>query len=236
MKANSKNSEGPDLESVSVAVFDVCDTLYYSNTTHDFIGYLARHKFGSLRRVIYYLVNHKLSPLRYALIALSVYSGRDLHKKIAVRLLKGISEIEIDALARVFVRNYLNSRKIVEAHQRLKELCDDGSEIVLCSSSIEPVVSAVASELKVGNFTCTTLEYNGNVLTGQIKEDITGKKVEALSKYLGVAVPDHAISDNRDDLSLLLVARQGTAVVHSNRNFEFWNEQDVEMIDLRKLK
>lgn len=234
MNANSKNRVGQNINTGPVAVFDICDTLYYSNTTHDFIGYLARQKFGPLRRILYYVVNHRLSPVRYALIILSVSSGLDLHKKIAVRLMKGISGAEISALARDFVRTFLAGRKIAEVHQRLKEFSNNGSEIVLCSTSIEPVVAAVAAELSVGNFTCTTLEYDGNVLTGRIKADITGKKVEALRNDLGVATPDHAISDNREDLSMLLVAGRGTAVVHSDRKFDFWKEKDVEMIDLRK--
>lgn len=227
----SKNK--PDLP--QVAVFDVCDTLYYSNTTHDFIDFVARQKFSGAKRLSHRALNSRKSPLRYALILTSIATGRDLHKKFNVSLLKGIRRAELDELARQFIKEYLNTRKIKQTHAMLDELRLDGTRIVLCSSSIEPVVRQIAAELEIKDFVCTTLEFSGDVFTGRIAREIADRKNEALKNETLSGEIDWAVSDNKGDAGLLATAlTRRIAVVHNQKNLEFWKQHQVEILDLRQ--
>jgi HAD superfamily phosphoserine phosphatase-like hydrolase len=214
-----------------IAVFDICDTLYYSNTTHDFVDFCLAARKASIKRLAGMLLTGRFSPLRYFGITVSVLTGKDLPRAAKVFLLKGLSESELRETARDFVREYLEPRKIKQAQRIVSDSVSDGVTAVLCSSSIEPVVRAVAESLNIENFVCTTLEFQNGTFTGRLAADVTGRKLD----HLRTAVPNScivlAVSDNKTDLELLLAANRGVAMVYGERSREFWKGHGIETID-----
>lgn len=218
-------------EQVKIAVFDVCDTLYYSNTTHDFIRYIHSGRRGK-RKAGFQLLNHRFSPLRPALVGFGILTGNDVFRKANIGLLKGMGVAESLALAREFVREFLGRKKIEQTHGLVREFQGKGFDVVICSSSIEPVVRAVAEELGIEEFYSAELEFSGGRLTGRLAHDPTGRKLESLAKYRGNARIELAVSDNLSDASLLRAAKRGIAVVHRADKRRFWKDLDLELIDL----
>ncbi|MBK9438850.1 MAG: hypothetical protein IPN51_12880 [Chloracidobacterium sp.] len=68
-----------------------------------------------MKRYLHKVVNAKYSPLLYLMIVVSVGTGWDAAKSINLRLLKGLAEDELNALAVDFVTEYLGTRHINEA-------------------------------------------------------------------------------------------------------------------------
>lgn len=213
---------------MGVAVFDVCDTLYFSNTTHDFVSFVV--SVGGRGKIRHAVLNSKYLPFRYALIAISRYIGRDPLRSYNVGMLRGYSSEELQALARRFVKEYLRERRIDVVHEMMEESTALGRRIVLCSTSIEPVVAAIAEDLQVQTIICSRLDHAKGICTGTIVDDVGAFKLDRV-RALGVLDEiDVAVSDNLDDLDLLKAARQGIAVVHTDRKESFWRSQGVETI------
>ena len=223
--------ETKSLMTESAAVFDVCDTLYYSNTTHDFIRFVAKEAAGPARRSAFKMLDHQLSPLRYLLVGVGLITGRDVFKMLSVAILKGMKDEEVRRVAERFVDEFLEMRKVPQTHKLIEQSARDGLRIVLCSSSIEPVVAAVAKRLGVRDFVCATLETESGRYTGRIQEDPTGKKLSVLRRISNLKI-DCAVSDNLSDLELLSAARRGIAVTHNERKRRFWAGRNFEVIDL----
>lgn len=219
-------------KSIRTAVFDVCDTMYYSNTTHDFVRFVFNEKPFSFRKFIYKLFNSKLFPLRYLFIIIGIISGWDLLKKINVYLLKGMSFTQLSILAVRFVSEFLYDKQISQIHYLIDKYRKDGLRVVLCSSSIEPVIRAVAESLGIKYFVCTTLQFEGEIFTGKILEEITSKKLEILEKRELLGKIEYAVSDNLTDLELLSAAKQGIAVVHNKKKWKAWEKYHFEIIKL----
>ena len=221
-----------DAYPAGLAVFDVCDTLYYSNTTHDFVRYFSENLARRDRKVLFHLLNHRLSPLRYGLIAVSVATGSDLFRKASIRLLRGVKESELATCAARFIAEVLDMRKIERTHHMISEYRKLGLEVVLCSSSIEPVVREVATYLGVSASVSTILETREGILTGRIIDDPTGRKLAVLRERYGNTRIAYAVSDNVSDLELLLAADHGIAISHNTRKSRFWKDRKIELIDL----
>lgn len=216
------------------AIFDVCDTLYYSNTTHDFIRFVVDGDAMSFRKALYGVINSRLLPFRYAGIFLGLKLKYDIMKRFNIRMLKGRTRNELDSLAKEFTETFLSERKIVQTHALLKEQIEQGHRIVLCSSSLEPVVGAVAKELMIKDFAATTLEYEDEVFTGEVIADITEQKLEVMKKLELAHNIVLAVSDNTSDLELMLAAQKAVAIVHDRRKENFWRGHSFKTILLNQ--
>lgn len=215
---------------IETAVFDICDTLYYSNTTHDFVRFVMQPTPISIRKVIYTILNSKRLPLRYFLIFLSVKTGRDLLRAYNVRLLREKSKTELQNLARSFVADYLSEKKIRQIHDLVASYKNRGFRVVLSSSSIEPVVAAVAEALKISHYVSTTLEYDHGAFTGKISRDITNDKIRALKERDLLGELKFAASDNTSDVDLLIYADKAIAIVHNTEKEAFWLRHKIDTI------
>jgi phosphoserine phosphatase len=216
--------------SQTAAVFDVCDTLFFSNTTHDFVKFVVARE-GGTRWLIHNIFNSRFSPFRYFFIGLSVFAGWDYLRKFNLRLLSGRSKEELDGLSNKFVGEFLHDRKITAIHALLNKSLSNGDRVVLCSSSIEPVVAAVAAKLKVKEYVSTTLEYENGVFSGFIADDVSNTKLTHLRKNGVECEIGLAVSDNISDLDLLKAARRSYAVAYSNRKKDFWRKCNIETLD-----
>ena len=95
-----------------VFVFDVCDTLFYSNTTFDFLHFVLAQRGTAAQRATLRALTARWSPLFVGLVVWQKITGGDPVKAAALGLLKGISKEELYALGRRFVAEFLPARRI----------------------------------------------------------------------------------------------------------------------------
>lgn len=210
--------------STRYVVSDICDTLFFSNTTFDFIRYCAAQGLlGASGRRRWSLLLRRQSPLFWVLAVGNKLLKKDLHKAAAAALLAGYDPAIVESWAGAFYRDYLVPRKIPQAFALLEEL-GGSSEPVLASSSIEPVVAQIAKALHIRHYVATTLEVRNGKYTGRIALDLTGRKQEALTRLLQLDRDSLAavLSDNTTDRSLMELARKGYAICYNDRQRQFW--------------
>lgn len=217
-----------------LAVFDVCDTLFYSNTTHDFIAFVVSGpEYSLFLRIAYLLLLGRLSPLRYVLIAISVWSGWDVPRALGLRFLSGLTYVELEKAADLFTSSFLSNVKVSQTQNMLRAARDAGFRVVLCSSSIEPIVLAIGRDM--GDVDCvgSKLEFHDGIFSGLVSKDTTGRKAEIVRDSYPGAKIELAVSDNLSDIDLLLLAENAFAVIHSSEKLDFWRQYEFEIVDLR---
>ncbi len=229
MPASSSLSAAP-----TVHVFDVCDTLFYSNTTFDFIRFaLERGQQGGSLRLLS-LLSVRWSPLFLGLSVWQKLRGGDPIKTAALRLLKGFSRARLYQLGEEFAADFLEPLKLTRPHQLLAELgAQPGGRTVLISASLDPVIAAIARRLGT-EFKSSELEYDaqGNCL-GRLRRDLTGQKLVALSELLAGAERPAltVVTDNFTDRELVKAAAQRHVVVHRPGAKQFWQDLNPDFIE-----
>ena len=208
-----------------IIVFDVCDTLYYSNTTFDFLGFLFSNNW--FKKTLFWFYTTKYSPVFVFLVVLSKLLKEDFVKKKSLKLLKGYPKSALESQAVVFVEDVLETKKVRETQRLLQEAIKSSKEVVLLSASIDVVVQAIARRLHVKSES-SLLAYENGVCLGYLKSDLSGKKRD----YLALDLIDEltVYSDNYTDLSLLKAATNAVGVVCSEEQERFWRKQKIDVL------
>jgi phosphoserine phosphatase len=213
----------------SLLACDVCDTLYKSNTTFDFLKFFLR-KQAPFRFAILNCMTRKWSPLFYALMILGKLREVDLPRVLSLKLLNGYNLSAVEENAASFVKTFLRPRvnqKIVDL--LLKEAAN--ANIVLVSSSIAPVIKAISDEFGFP-FYASALEHSEGILTGALTNDLTGKKhtiVNKIVKELGTKTLI-VVTDNRSDYELVSMASERYIVISDDNHKKFWLALNPEFI------
>ena len=221
-----------DAKKQNVLVFDVCDTLFYSNTTYDFIAYVLKGtsitKYYTLQALI-----KRSSPLAWPFMVMARVSGVDWPKKMALQLLKGLSKDELYRLGRSFLADFLNTCKIQQTHSLLTQAHPEGTQLFLLSASLDPVIAAVAESVGA-SFKSTELEYTSNgIFTGRIKKEMTGQKLAELQLLLKNT--DYRLTvatDNFTDRSLVEAAHKRYVVIYNEKGKAYWKDLSPDFIQL----
>src|SRR5207249_10482882 len=90
-----------------IIVADICNTLFDSNTTFDFVRYCINTGRLKCNRLLYHAIFSKISPLFVGMAILQKFTRTDLHKKMAVHLFKNKSTQEVRNWATSFLKEYL---------------------------------------------------------------------------------------------------------------------------------
>lgn len=197
-------------------IFDICDTLYRSNTTMDFCEYRA---IGFQKRILKFSKTFLGKVINKFLINLFNY---DWIRSIHIKTLKNIEISIIERDADSFVDNYLNNKKIEEVHKYLETF--NKNEVILVSATIDPVAKAISKSLGNINYLSTTLNYKDSICLGTIKEDLLGNK----QKYFQDKKIDFIITDNKSDLQLCKLSKK-IIIVSKKKNLEFWKKQNLRI-------
>jgi phosphoserine phosphatase len=200
-------------------IFDVCNTLYKSNTTFDYIKYVLKKENQIFKLYYFYLLNNKYSPIFTFLFIINKIAKKDFNKSISLKLLKGFTKIKLEKYAEKFYTEYLVTTEINETKKILSDAIIEHNKVILLSSSIEPVVKTIANNLNVSYFS-TTLNFNNNVFTGEIKHDLTGKKHNCLP--LNIISESTVVTDNFTDYKILQLAAKKIIVVNSKADMGKW--------------
>lgn len=203
-----------------IIVFDVCGTLYNSNTTFDFIEHFLASK---SRKTI---LTNKI--LRKILAVFSYIYGEDLARKLIIRKLSGVSKFDLEKSAKSFVKTVLAHKKIDLVHKILIEQNNQVNEIVLCSASLDVIVNEIANELNVKKHYASELEVSSKdkTYTGRLKSDLQGKK-SLLFKEI-----DWVLTDNKDDLDIISISKKST-IVSFKKDIKFWLGRKINVSILK---
>lgn len=169
-------------------IFDICGTLYNSNTTMDFCEYRTagfQKMFLKFSKTFLGKVINKLSVK---------FFNFDLIRMLHIRSLKDLDINTLQKDANDFVEQYLEKKKIDEVHNILKNY--DKNDVI--SATIEPLAKAIAQKLGGLKYISTTLEYKEDKCLGKIKDDLLGNKQHHFKNH----DIEFIITDNKSDLSL----------------------------------
>lgn len=216
-----------------IVIFDVCDTLYSENTTFGFIRFALRDHLWF--RVYDRLLTSRSSPVFLVIAVLERVFRIDLTKMLAVRCLKGFEREELERAATRYVTERLQGLQVTETHERLSEHKVKGDYIVLISSSLAPVVAAVAAQFDV-EWHASQLEMREGRCGGRLASDLTGRKkdiADDIRARVGSYHPLTVYTDNLTDRLLVEGADHPVVIIPRNKTRAKWSGVDAEFLFLR---
>jgi HAD superfamily phosphoserine phosphatase-like hydrolase len=204
-----------------IVVCDVCDTLYRSNTTFDFLKFVFQ-KEGILKHLALQIMTSKWSLVYYILIVGSKILEKDMIRSLSVRLLAGYSYSRILSLAGEFFDHYLNERKNKKIFELLIQEKKE-NYVILVSSSIDPVIKTIANQHGF-SYLSSVLEVKEGKITGRFRSDLTHKKHEEVKELMEKSPSGRlvVITDNHSDFKLVEMADERYVVIQSEKEKKFW--------------
>lgn len=207
----------------TIKIFDICGTLYHSNTTVDFC------KWSENRFLIKNLLKFSTTlPGRIINKVLEKVFHYDWIRSVHIWSLKGKSISLIDIQADQFVSEYLDNKKVQDIHELMALM--DKKDIILVSATLLPVAKAIANHLGILRFYGTTLGIENNHYTGKIERDLSGKK-HILFENLKV---DFIATDNLDDCTLCSMSAE-VIIVSKAKHLKLWSKKNIRIDRLIKV-
>ena len=192
---------------MNLIIFDICGTLYKSNTTFEFFRFL-KPNYHSILFSLPFRVISKI--LRYFKI--------DILRYLVIKSLSGYSKDFLYEKALEFYDYFLVNDKQSEIIDLL-EIQKNQGYVILASASIDPVVHAIAKRLGIASYLSSQLEYCDNMATGYLSNDLLGKKITALETQ----EIDLLVTDNKSDIDLFNISKR-SIIISQERNLLFWEK------------
>jgi HAD superfamily phosphoserine phosphatase-like hydrolase len=213
---------------MKIAVFDVCGTLYDSNTTFDFLdNYFRDDKKYMLFRKFSKSLPGKL--LNYPFYRFFQY---DIIRMIATGFLKGCSKSQLKDATKSFVNEELENKIKKNIHQLLNEYKQKGYAIILMSGSYSMIVEHVSAYVGADGFFASELEVQEDYYTGKYKSDQLFNKKEILFTRYPNITELIVVSDNRTDYELMNAADKGYAICNKSKQVSFWQSKKLSHVEI----
>lgn len=209
-----------------IVIFDVCGTLYYSNTTFEFLHFLYdRNKLFNLFTLL-----RKSIPIRALnMLILRVFKF-DAVRYFALKFLSSMTLENANQKTDEFVRS-LSSKKILKMHDLLSTYkTEPGTKVILMSASLDIIIEKIAQHLDVQNFYASKLEFNGLKCKGRISIDLYGKKSELIKNIIVEGIPVVFITDNFNDYPVKSLV-DDFKVISFQKDLKFWKGK-VDQLNL----
>lgn len=198
-----------------IVVFDICGTLFKSNTTFDFLDYvLVSNKKYQLYKKIFGLFIWKFFNKLLRQIC-----DLDLTRIIAISFLKNYDREDLRKKANCFydkclvLKSNINVINILNAYRQ-----NLPCRIIILSATIDIVAEVIAKKLKCTEFYSTQLKYSNGICSGVIQNDLLGKKKNKL-KVLNIEQIDAFYTDDISDTPVLEVAHKKVIITsHKQKN------------------
>ncbi len=218
-----------------IHVFDVCDTLFYSNTTFDFIEFVLSQNKNIIGKILFKLITLRFSPIFLFLYLLGKVTRLDHIRSVALKLLKNISKVEMEHFSASFYSNFLIKRKVAKTFKYLENAIQNKERVILATSSIEPVIKIISERLKV-EYVCSSLDYSNEVFSGKFLVNCTGRKHEFLENILSENEKKNIIvyTDNYSDFKLVSMAHKRFIIVYDNGSKNKWLGLNPQFIKIDK--
>ncbi|MFW5968591.1 MAG: HAD family hydrolase [Persicimonas sp.] len=211
-------------------VCDVCDTLYRSNTTADFVRYVVERRGSVWRRAAYAAVMRRWSPVFLGSAVLYKAARVDVGRRLLIGLLRGFEREELEELGASFVDEVLGARRVEETHRRVEEALERGDRVLLASASVDAVVDAVAEKLGV-EAVSSQLDYDDDGrCTGRLAFYAKGRKLAPVRERLEDGMQLTVMTDNVSDRGLLEAAHEPIVVLRRPEHRSRWEGLEAEFI------
>ncbi|WP_040400653.1 HAD-IB family phosphatase [Cecembia lonarensis] len=211
------------MDKKEIYLFDLCGTLYFSNTTYDFLLWY----FKKYNRIKFLKIKLALSlPFKIIWVTSKRIGLKFDIRKILIGTLKGEMVSSVYEEAYLFVGEFLKNRENPQIHELFNEAKRKGADMILVSASIDPVVRAVSNQLRFKNYLATTLEKTAEgVFSGNITKDLQGYKLEALQKEgIDFYQETTLATDNVEDLQLAKACKN-VYIITKKRKIGFWERK-----------
>lgn len=196
--------------SPEIYIFDICDTLYNSNTTFDFCKWRKNKKYWE------FLLWFSSTILGKLINKISItFFKKEFSRNLHLKSLSNINKDELYKEAILFTEIFLNKKKINYTHNILEKLKNKNKDIYLISASIDPVVEAISKHLNV-KFISSELLYIDNICQGSLKKDLLGNKHNL--NFINLSL---VVTDNISDYQLCRMSEQSLIIINS-KNKNFW--------------
>lgn len=194
-----------------VVAFDICGTLFKSNTTFDFLEYFLCPINNRYR-----LYNHLRKTFAWRLLNKVSRKGfhKDITRIIALRFLKGYQRNELLTAARDFYDNFLMqhvNEEVVRQYTLLQE--KQNADIIIASATIDVVAEIIAQKLHCEHWYSSRLLFENDSCCGYLDIDLLGSKKEKV--FDGQDVDIKAFyTDDFSDVPVLEMAEKKNIIVY----------------------
>lgn len=192
-------------------VFDICGTIFKSNTTFDFLTFWLSPRskyyssFDKIRKTFIWKVINKITR---------TYFHVDITRVIALRFLKGYSRLQLLEGADMFYESYLIKHINDYVVGKLKELIVNPScNVLIASATIDVVAEVIARKMQILDWYSSELCYVDGICQGKLSKDLLGKKNDFIQEIQNQTI-DSVYTDDFTDIPLLKEARQKNIVVY----------------------
>jgi len=214
-----------------LVIFDLCDTLYDVNTTVGFVDYYQSVQHDQrIARILRRWLS-KTSPWFYLGAIAQRLLGWDVARQRIIAALAGESRAKLTKAAADYARNVLPSRANRPLHDRLRSHLAAGDHVMLLSNSLDLVVAEVASGLGV-DYRASRLGFDGDRCTGQLEQDLTGRKAFEVRDLVETSSCICVYTDNRSDRDLIAIADRATIVIAQGNPDDRWGGNGCDYIRL----
>lgn len=200
-----------------IALFDLDGTLLPWDTQKLFCHYvLQRHPLRRLFLLVY------LPLLPFAPIL-----GSEGLKRVFLSFLWGLSQQEVEALAKGFAEQWLPAAAWAEMREKIDQHRKQGDLTVLVSASPEPYVKVIGQRLGFDQAYGTVIEFptTGLPLFPDLVNNKGKNKVIRLRQLLdssyfdnqGKLKQSHGYTDSRADLPMMALCQNGTVINPSEK-------------------
>lgn len=145
--------------------------------------------------------------VKYILVFVGKCLNKDVYRFLYVYQLKGISKIDLDKLAKVFVENWLANKKITASHDLLEKCRGANQACMIISASLDIIVNAVCHQLEINTFYASELEFVDGIATGYLATDMLGNK-HKIEEIVNLSEIEMVVTDNISDFNLVSMAKK----------------------------
>jgi phosphoserine phosphatase len=204
----------------NLCVFDVCGTLFDTDTTRSFVKF-ARRELGlssATAIVTDLLYATKANAIMYRLV------GIDVARSLLIKSLAGIRMEELDRIADRFLAQFLPAYRIHKTFL-LFDLIRQTHRVEFCSATVNPVAGALSRAFGV-RVISSELGVEGGVCDGRLRVDLLGKKHEI---YEGRKVK-LVVTDNTSDIDLVRQSESSLVISAKPSATKFWKSCGAENV------
>jgi putative phosphoserine phosphatase / 1-acylglycerol-3-phosphate O-acyltransferase len=207
-----------------LAIIDIDGTLINGQSQQKFIAHLRKKHYVGFFQYIVIMIWFLLYKARLIKETRNILS-------FALKIFKGKSRGEIASIVDIFVSEEIHDMYYKKTKDMLLKIKGLGYNIVLLSSAVEPIVSAIAKDLQVEEYLCTKLSHLNDNLDGKTEgiQTYGNEKLNKIQLFINNSAVAYSgtlvIADHYSDIPLLKWAEK-SIVANPQPDMRKWATQN----------
>lgn len=207
-----------------IFVIDLDSTLIREQSQGYLIKYLKEIKKISLFKYLVIMSG-------FVLYKLSLYKNAGQLLQYSLNNFKNDTEENIYGYVNDFFEKVLKNKYFIYSKEFVKIIQNSGSDVVVLSAVIDPLVKRICEDLNVNKYISTKLQFSNGLFTGKIinKQNYGEHKLENIKKYLyenNLSESDVIIvTDHISDISLIKYFKN-SIIANPNSKMKKWARQN----------